>query len=135
LKQKIKKIPYTVVGDGNQTRDFTFVSDVAEAFYEAGKKNISGEIFNVGSGKSISINKIVKLLKGSKINIPKRPGEPDKTFANINKIKRDLGWYPKINIQTGIKILLDNISYWKDAPLWTPKKIKVATKTWFKYLR
>ena len=135
LKQKIKEIPFTVVGDGNQTRDFTFVSDVAEAFYKAAKKKTSGQIFNIGSGKSISINQIVRLLKGSKIHIPKRPGEPDKTFANINKIKKNLNWHPKINIQTGIKILLDNISYWKDAPLWTPKKIKIATRTWFKYLK
>ena len=45
-----------------------------------------------------------------------------------------MGWKPKINIEKGIKILIKNIEYWKRAPVWTPKKINIATKLWFKYL-
>ena len=104
LAQKLNNKPYTVVGDGKQTRDFTFVSDVVNAFYMASKKKTKSKVFNVGSGKTISINKIVKILGGKKIHIPKRPGEPDCTFADIRLIKNELKWSPKINIETGIKL-------------------------------
>jgi UDP-glucose 4-epimerase len=133
LKQKISGKPLTVVGNGKQKRDFTFVIDVVNAFYKLIKKG-DGNILNVGSGKSYSINLIVKLLGGKKINIPKRPGEPNQTFADINKIKKILNWKPSYSLEKGIKILIKNIDYWKEAPLWTPKKIKKATKAWFKYL-
>ena len=135
LAQKIAKKPFTIVGDGKQTRDFTYVSDIVEAIVKVSKKkNITGEIFNVGSGKTISVNKIVKLLKGKKINIPKRPGEPDVTFACIKKIKSKTGWKPKISIEKGIKIMLKHIDDWKHAPVWTPNKISEQTKKWFYYL-
>ena len=77
----------------------------------------------------------MKLLDGKKIFIKKRPGEPDITCADIKKIKKMLGWRPKISFETGIKDLIKNISYWKDAPLWTSKKIENATKEWFRYLK
>ena len=115
-------------------RDFTYVSDVVNALKLAGKYKKSNQIFNVGSGRTVSINKICSLLKGKKIYIPKRPGEPDITYADIRKIKKELKWKPKIKIEQGIKILLKNINYWKKAPLWTRSKIKVATKDWFKFL-
>jgi UDP-glucose 4-epimerase len=136
LAQKFSGNPLTVVGNGKQTRDFTYVSDVVDAIIATFKnKKIKGEIFNVGSGKTISINKIVNLLNGKKIHIPKRPGEPDSTFADISKIKKKIGWKPKINIETGINNLLEDISIWKDAPIWSPKTIKKATKKWFYYLK
>ncbi|EMY76229.1 3-beta hydroxysteroid dehydrogenase/isomerase family protein [Leptospira weilii serovar Ranarum str. ICFT] len=134
LAQKLASKPYTVVGDGKQTRDFTYVRDVAEAIFAAAKSEKVGEIYNVGSGATISVNRIVELLKGEVTYIPKRPGEPDCTFADIAKIKKDLGWSPKISIETGIGELLKNIDYWKDAPVWTPDKIATATSDWFKYL-
>ena len=134
LKQKIANHPFTVVGDGSQKRDFTYVSDVVNELKLAGKYKKSNQIFNVGSGRTVSINKICGLLKGKKIYIPKRPGEPDITYADIRKIKKELKWKPKIKIEQGIKILLKNINYWKEAPLWTRSKIKVATKDWFKFL-
>jgi UDP-glucose 4-epimerase len=135
LAQKLKKIPFTIVGDGNQTRDFTYVSDVVDAMMKVIKSKYYGEIFNIGSNKSVSVNKIAQLLKGKKIYIPKRPGEPDKTFASIVKIKKYLNWKPKVDINKGIKELLINIDYWKKAPVWTPAKIKLATKSWFKNLK
>ena len=134
--QKLASKPFTVVGDGSQKRDFTYVSDVVDAFIKASNSRKSGNIFNVGSGNAVSINYIVKLLKGKKIFIKKRPGEPDITFADIKKIKKILNWKPKISIENGIKkILNEHINYWKDAPVWTPKKIDKATKLWFKYLK
>jgi UDP-glucose 4-epimerase len=135
LSQKIKQKPYTVVKDGNQLRDFLYVSDVVDAIVKAAKSKISGEIFNVGSGRPVSILDIVNLLKGKYIFIPKRPGEPDITHADIKKIKKYLRWTPKTSIKKGVNMLLQNIDYWKSAPLWTPKNIKVATKDWFKYLK
>ena len=98
------------------------------------KTNYKNKIYNVGSGKSISINKIVKILGGNKIYIPKRPGEPNCTFADIKKIKKELNWQPKININKGINIMLNNIVYWKNATKCTNEKIKISTKNWFKFL-
>jgi UDP-glucose 4-epimerase len=134
--QKLAGKPFTVVGDGSQKRDFTYVSDVVDAFIKASNSRKSGDIYNVGSGKAVSVNYIVKLLKGKKIFIKKRPGEPDITFADIKKIKKMLNWSPKISIENGIKkIMEEHINYWKEAPVWTPKKIDKATKLWFKYLK
>lgn len=134
LAQKINNQPFTVVGDGTQTRDFVFVSDVAAAFVAAAQSAVSGEIFNVGAGQPRSVNEIINLLGGEKIFIPKRPGEPDITSADISKIKQVLGWQPRITLEAGVKILLENIDYWRNAPVWTPEKIADATKEWFKNL-
>jgi len=134
LAQKLAGKPFTVVGDGKQTRDFTFVTDVVNAFIAAAESGLAGEIFNVGSGNTYSVNRLAELLGGEKIYIPKRPGEPDSTFADISKIKKLLGWKPEVSFEKGVKILLENIDYWREAPLWTPEKIKEATKEWFKYL-
>ena len=135
LSQKLNNKPYTIVGDGKQSRDFTYVSDVVNAFILASKSKFKNEIFNVGSGKHVKVKEIVKILKGSVIRIPKRPGEPDITFANISKIKKHLKWKPRINIKDGISYLLKDLKYWEKAPLWTPVKIKKATKSWFRYLK
>lgn len=134
LAQKLAGKPFTVVGDGKQTRDFTYVRDVVEAVFAAAQSDKVGEIYNVGSGATISVNRIVELLKGEVTYIPKRPGEPDSTFADITKIKENLKWSPKISIETGIGELLKNIDYWREAPVWTPDKIEKATSDWFKYL-
>ncbi len=135
LAQKINKKPLTIVGNGKQSRDFTYVTDVANAFYLASKSNIFHDIFNVGTGKPTTVNYIAKKLGGEKIFIPKRPGEPDKSQADIKKITRRLKWKPKISLVKGIKLLLQNINDWKQAPVWTPKKISVKTRKWFKYLK
>ena len=134
LAQKLAREPFTVVGDGTQTRDFTYVSDVVDVLIEAAKKDISGEIFNVGSGETVSINRIVDLLDGSKVYVPKRPGEPDCTFADIRKICRQLSWEPKVPIEEGVEKLLSTIDGWRGAPVWTPEDIEEATRDWFRYL-
>lgn len=134
LAQKLAGKPYTVVGDGTQTRDFTYVTDVADAFYTAAKSDITCQIMNVGSGNTYSVNRLVELLGGEKVYIPKRPGEPDCTFADISKIKSLLKWEPKVTIEEGVKRILENIDYWKEAPVWDKDSIKQATESWFKYL-
>jgi len=134
LAQKLAGKPFTIVGDGTQTRDFTYVSDVAAAFLTAAASNISGEIFNVGSGGTYPVNRLIELLGGEKIHIPKRPGEPDCTFADTQKITKMLGWKPKISFEEGVDKILKNIDYWRDAPVWTPESISDATKDWFKFL-
>lgn len=135
LAQKLANKPFTVVGDGRQTRDFTFVTDVAKAFIMAAESNISNEVLNVGSGNAYNINRLVKLLGGRVVHIPKRPGEPNRTQADISKIRKLLGWKSQVKFEDGIKILLENIDYWRDAPVWTPDKIKQATKEWFLHLK
>ena len=75
------------------------------------------------------------LLGGKKIYIPKRPGEPDITFANIRRIKKEIQWKPLISIEEGIADLIRSINDWKSAPVWTPLKIKKQTKKWFQYLK
>ncbi|MFH1990310.1 MAG: GDP-mannose 4,6-dehydratase [Patescibacteria group bacterium] len=134
LAQKINGKPFTVVGDGRQSRDFTFVTDVCDAFVKAANSKISGEVFNVGSGKPQTILRLVELLGGGIVHIPKRPGEPDKTCADILKIKNALDWAPKVSFEEGVKIMLDNIDYWRNAPVWTPDSIGEATKDWFEFL-
>ena len=134
LAQKLAGKPFTVVGDGTQTRDFTFVSDVADAFVAAADCTIVGESMNVGSGNTYSVLRLVELLGGDKVFIPKRPGEPDCTFADTRKIERLLGWRPRIRFEQGVSVMLDHIDYWREAPVWTVEGIREATTDWFKYL-
>lgn len=134
LAQKLAGKPFTVVGDGTQTRDFTFVTDVVDACVTAAESDLNGEVMNVGSGNSYSVNRLVELLGGEVVRIPKRPGEPDCTLADISKIQHLLGWRPKVSFQEGVQILLKNIDYWREAPVWTPDAIQEATQEWFQYL-
>jgi UDP-glucose 4-epimerase len=134
LAQKLAGEPFTVVGDGSQKRDFTFVSDIVGAMVAAARSDVAGEIMNVGSGDSYSVNRLVELLGGEAIHVPKRPGEPDATFADIGKIQRMLGWRPTIGFDDGVETLLAHIEDWRDSPVWTPEKIEEATADWFKYL-
>lgn len=134
LRQKLAGQPFTVVGDGTQKRDFLYVTDVARAFMAAAMTELDGEIFNLGAGAPQSVNTLVQLLDGNAVYIPKRPGEPDMTFANITKITEKLDWRPEIDFSTGVRKVLENIDYWADAPLWNPDTISEATKTWFQYL-
>ena len=134
LAQLLNNKPLTIVGDGEQTRDFTFVTDVVDACYTAAKSNITNEIFNVGSDNTYSINYLVELLGGEKVYIPKRPGEPDCTYADISKIKKMLNWTPKVSFEEGVKIMLENIEQWRESPVWNESSIQTATQDWFKYL-
>jgi len=134
MAQKLAGKPFTVVGDGTQTRDFTFVTDVADAFLRAAQWDQSGSIMNVGSGDTYSINHLVRLLDGDVVYMPKRPGEPDCTFADTAKIRRNLQWAPVVDFENGVDVMLKNINMWHDAVVWDTNSIAAATKDWFKYL-
>ncbi|GAB4411944.1 MAG: SDR family oxidoreductase [Bacteroidia bacterium] len=135
LAQRLNGKPYTVVGDGSQTRDFTYVTDVVAACVRAAETDAAiGQVMNVGSGGTYSINRLVELLGGPVVHIPKRPGEPDCTYADTAKIRRLLGWAPQVSFEEGVRNMLDHIDYWREAPLWEPASIAEATRDWFKYL-
>jgi len=131
LKQKLEGKPFTVVGDGTQSRDFLYATDVANAFYKAAETEHVGEIYNLGADNPQSVNRLVELLGGPVIFIPKRPSEPDCTWADITKIKTQLGWAQQVSFEEGVGHILDNIEYWRNAPLWEAETIAKATKTWF----
>jgi UDP-glucose 4-epimerase len=135
LKQKLSNHPLTVIGNGKQKRDFLYISDLCEAFHKASISKYNYEIFNLGSSKPNSINYLASLISNNKKYIPWRQGEPFKTDANINKIKKYLKWKPEVSLKSGIEIVKNNIYYWKNAPLWTKKKIYLATKLWNKCLK
>lgn len=134
LAQKLRNMPFTVVGDGTQTRDFTYVTDVTRAFLKAAMSEVKGEIFNVGSSHHYSINRLVELLGGDYVNIPKRPKEPDCFYADVTKIQKKLNWKAQVSFEEGVAKVLSSIDDYKDAPVWDPETIAVATKSWFEYL-
>jgi UDP-glucose 4-epimerase len=134
FKQKLASKPFTVVGDGTQKRDFLYASDVATAFLLAAETEKSGEIWNLGAGNPQPVNRLVELIGGPVVYIPKRPAEPDVTWADISKISRDLSWRPRISFEQGVAWMMAEIENWRDAPLWDPESIKVATRTWFEAL-
>jgi len=135
LAQKIAGKPYTLVGDGTQRRDFLFVTDVARAFFLAATSKRVNEVFNLGAGDPQTVNRLIELLGGGEVvHLPKRPGEPDCTWADITKIERDLGWKQLVSFEDGVGQMLKNLDYWREAPVWDPASIAVATKNWFAFL-
>lgn len=136
IGQKLAKKPATIVGDGEQTRDFIHVYDVCNAFYIASQEAQVGNVYNIGTGKPQSINHLVKLLKiTEKTYIPKRPGEPDITHADITKMTSQTSWRPTMSIEHGIKNVLANIDLWDGCKAWEPQEIQHETSNWFKYLK
>jgi UDP-glucose 4-epimerase len=135
LAQKIAGKPFTLVGDGTQRRDFLFVTDVAQAFFLAATTDRVNEVFNLGAGNPQTVNRLIELLGGGEVvRLPKRPGEPDCTWADITKIERDLGWKQRVSFEEGVGQMLKNLDYWRQAPVWDPVSIAGATKNWFAFL-
>jgi UDP-glucose 4-epimerase len=134
LAQKLKGKPFTVVGDGTQRRDFVFATDLARAFLAAAESDRRQEIYNVGAGNPQPVNRLVELLGGEVVHVPKRPGEPDCTWADITKIQSELGWAPQVSFEEGVAEMIKRIDYWREAPVWDPASIERATKTWFTML-
>jgi len=135
LAQMMANKPLTIVGDGEQLRDFTYVTDVVSAFYCAAISDKNNEIYNVGSGEPRKVKDLANLIsEGEHIYLPKRPGEPEQTFADISKIRQELDWKPAFSLEQGLSIVLESKTDWKNAPVWTPDKIAEATSEWFKYL-
>lgn len=134
LAQKANGKPFTRVGDGSQRRDWIYVTDVARAFFAAATTEVSQEFFNVGTGNPQTVNRLIELLGGEVVPLPKRPGEPDCTWADIGKIQRELGWSPKVSLEEGVAVMLSRLEDWREAPVWDVEKIGDATKAWFKHL-
>ena len=134
LAQKLAGKPFTVVGDGKQSRDFLYVTDVVRAFLLAAESSHEQRIYNLGAGNPQTINRLVELLEGPVVHVPKRPGEPDCTWADITRIKSELKWEPQISFEEGVNNMLGQIENWSDAPIWDVESIKSATETWFSTL-
>ena len=134
LKQKLAGKPFTVVGDGTQSRDFLYVTDVARAFLAAAETTKTGRIYNLGAGNPQTVNRLVQLLGGEVAYIPRRPGEPDCTYADISRISSELEWKPHLSFEEGVAKIVANIEYWRNAPLWDSDSIAKATKTWFEFM-
>lgn len=134
LAQKLAGRPFTVVGDGTQSRDFTFVSDVVDAFVRAAASEVTGERINIGTGAAHSINELVGLLGGDKVFVAKRPGEPDCTLADRRRAEELLGWRPRVSFADGVAVMLAHIDDWRTAPVWDQAGIAAATNAWFRYL-
>ena len=134
FRQKLAGKPFTVVGDGSQRRDFVYASDVAEAFLLAAETPRTGEVWNLGAGNPQSVNRLVELIGGGMTYIPKRPGEPDITWADIGKITRELRWRPRISFEEGVSRMMAEIDNWRNAPLWDAASIAETTRAWFDHL-
>ena len=102
LRQRGDGEPLTIVGDGEQRRDFTHVSDVVQANIKAAIAEVSeecfGEVYNVGCGKNYSVNEIANMISDNTINIPPRIGESRVTLANNNKLRKTFGWEPTVDL-------------------------------------
>jgi len=134
LAQRLHDKPLTIVGDGTQTRDFTYVEDVARAFLAAAQSSVVGEAINIGSGGTYAVNRIAELIGGPREFIPKRPGEPDCTFADVSKARRLLDWSATVPLEQGVGTLMSHIEDFRDAPVWERESIAEATRAWFEHL-
>ena len=114
LRQKLNKETLTIFGDGNQTRDFIHVKDVARINLIAAKSNLSkenfGQVYNVGSGRSLSINTIANQISKNQIKLPPKKGEVIFSEANINKTREILNWKAEVKIESWIKDQIKNLS-------------------------
>jgi UDP-glucose 4-epimerase len=135
LRQKLAGQPLTIVGDGSQSRDFLYVTDVARAFLAAARTPVAGTFYNLGAGRPQTVNRLAELLGCETVHIPRRPGEPECTWADIGKIRAELGWEPRVSFEEGVAMVLDQIEYWRQAPLWDVASIAEATRTWFSFMR
>jgi UDP-glucose 4-epimerase len=134
LGQKMAGLPLTIVGNGEQKRDFIYVTDVVDAFIKAAETSATGISLNIGASRPVSINYLARLISRECEYIPKRPGEPDVTHASIDLAKQVLDWEPQISIETGVLRVLEDFAKWEKAPIWTKEQIQEETKDWFKYL-
>lgn len=103
IRQKNAEEPLTVVGDGEQRRDFVHVQDVANANVMVALANLDdesyGQVYNIGSGENISILEIAQMISNNYVHIPPREGEARTTLACIDKAKNTFGWQPKYDVK------------------------------------
>lgn len=106
LKRKAEGKPLEIHGDGKQRRDFVHVRDVVAANIAALESNVRGEVFNVGSGTSLSVQELADMISPDQVHTPARKNDSEATLADIAKIRDRLGWSPEISFAEGLKELL-----------------------------
>ena len=110
LRQRAAGEPLTIVGDGNQRRDFTYVGDVVKANIMAAISNPDpeafGQVYNVGTGNNYSINQIARMFDHETINIAPRPGESRVSLANNQKLRKTFGWEPTMKLENWLSAQL-----------------------------
>jgi UDP-glucose 4-epimerase len=110
LKQFESGNPLTIVGDGNQRRDFIYVGDVVNANILAATKEVDseayGEVYNIGFGNNYSVNQVARMISNDTVNIPPRPGESRLSLANNQKFRKTFGWQPTVKLEEWISNLL-----------------------------
>ena len=98
-RQRVSGLPMTIVGDGEQRRDFTHISDVVRANLLAAEYlSVTGPV-NVGTGRNFSINDLAKMIGGETVNLPERVGETRETLANVNRAREELSWVPEVRLE------------------------------------
>ena len=106
LRQRAANEPLTIVGDGDQRRDFTHVSDVVSANILAATSDVDdsafGQVYNVGTGENHSVNEIANLISDNQVNIPPRIGEARISLANNEKLRKTFGWKPTVKLDDWI---------------------------------
>ena len=106
-RQRLSGEALTIVGDGTQRRDFIYVGDVAKANLIAAEANLDkkyfGQVFNIGSGINYSVQEIADAISDNQTYIPKRDGEMETTWSNIEKASEILGWKPEVDVLEWIK--------------------------------
>ena len=106
-RQKLSGEALTIVGDGTQRRDFIYVGDVAKANLIAAEATLDtkyfGQVFNIGSGINYSVQEIADAISDNQTYIPKRDGEMETTWSNIEKASEILGWKPEVDVLEWIK--------------------------------
>lgn len=111
LRQRAAGEPLTIVGDGNQRRDFTYVGDVVNANILAATKEVDseafGEVYNIGTGNNYSINQIARMISNNTVNIAPRPGETRLSLANNQKFRKTFGWEPTMKLEDWISECLE----------------------------
>lgn len=95
-----------LTGDGNQKRDFIYISDIVDAFIKGADQAEDGAVYNLGSGQPRTLNDLVKAMGLTVEYSPARPGEPEVICADTTKIKKDLSWSPEVSLEEGISALL-----------------------------
>ena len=106
---------FAIFGDGNQTRDFTYIDDVTEANLLAARSEIQGKVFNIGGGSRISVNDLIKLIsnllnKEAKITyVEDQKGDVRHTWADIELAEKELGWQPQVEVTEGLRRYIDSI--------------------------
>lgn len=136
-KQYLDGYPLTIIGNGEQKRDFIHAKDVARAFVLSATSQKCNEIMNIGADRPITINYLAELIAGKDYPIeylPWREGEPLITHAEITKAKLYLNWKPEITIEEGVKEILYNIENYRYAKLWTKDDILKKQEIWNNYL-